>query len=129
MAKSGHIRQRRFTHNYARVWFDPADNRTFAMTITTTHAAAAAPSARALLPLWVGLGVYTLFLLAGNRLLIDPDTLWQVTVGQWIIDHRAVPTVDVERDPQRLRTAHERILADGPVQVRQHQFWLRAVKR
>jgi hypothetical protein len=34
-------------------------------------------------------------LLAGNRLLIDPDTMWQITVGQWIIDHRAVPETDV----------------------------------
>lgn len=41
----------------------------------------------------------------------------------------AVPTVDVEREPGRLRPAHERILADGPVHVRLHQFWLRAVKR
>ena len=56
---------------------------------------AAAPPARALLPLWVGVGVYALFLLAGNRLLIDPDTMWQITVGQWILDHRAVPTTDV----------------------------------
>ncbi len=38
---------------------------------------------------------YALFLLAGNRLLIDPDTMWQITVGQWIIDHRAVPQTDV----------------------------------
>jgi len=48
-----------------------------------------------LAPLWVGVGVYALFLLAGNRLLIDPDTMWQVTVGQWILDHRAVPETDV----------------------------------
>jgi hypothetical protein len=65
------------------------------MTVTVTHTEAAAPPARALLPLWVGVGVYALFLLAGNRLLIDPDTLWQITVGQWIIDHGTVPTVDV----------------------------------
>jgi hypothetical protein len=45
---------------------------------------------RGLLPLWVGLGVYALFLLAGNRLLIDSDTMWQITVGEWILDHRAV---------------------------------------
>lgn len=38
----------------------------------------------------------------------------------------AVPTVDVERDPGRLRAAHERILADGPVRPREKQFWLRA---
>jgi hypothetical protein len=50
---------------------------------------------RGLLPLWVGVGVYALFLLAGNRLLIDPDTMWQITVGQWIIDHGAVPQTDV----------------------------------
>ena len=50
---------------------------------------------RGLLPLWVGVGIYALFLLAGNRLLIDPDTLWQITVGQWILDHRAVPETDV----------------------------------
>ncbi|HEY3793210.1 MAG TPA: hypothetical protein VGM09_15355 [Bradyrhizobium sp.] len=50
---------------------------------------------RGLTPLWVGVGIYALFLLAGNRLLIDPDTMWQVTVGQWIIDHRAVPVTDV----------------------------------
>ena len=65
------------------------------MTITVTHTEAAAQPARGLLPLWVGAGVYVLFLVAGNRLLIDPDTLWQITVGQWIIDHRAVPTSDV----------------------------------
>jgi SAM-dependent methyltransferase len=41
----------------------------------------------------------------------------------------AVPTVDVERDPGRLRAAHERIQADGPVHARQQQFWLRAGKR
>ena len=50
---------------------------------------------RGLLPLWVGVGIYALFLLAGNRLLIDPDTMWQITVGQWILDHRAVPQTDV----------------------------------
>src|SRR5580700_4302067 len=52
-------------------------------------------SLRGLLPLWVGIGVYALFLLAGNRLLIDPDTMWQITVGQWILDHHAVPQTDV----------------------------------
>ncbi|MGJ5178408.1 hypothetical protein ACQR16_20005 [Bradyrhizobium oligotrophicum] len=65
------------------------------MTLSVTHTEAIAPPGRALLPLWVGAGVYALLLVAGNRLLNDPDTLWQITVGQWIIDHRAVPTVDV----------------------------------
>ncbi len=65
------------------------------MSIISMHTSEAAPSMRALLPVWVGAAVYALFVLAGNRLLIDPDTLWQITVGQWIIDHGAVPTEDV----------------------------------
>lgn len=65
------------------------------MSIATVLVDRTAPSLRGLLPVWVGVAVYALFVLAGNRLLIDPDTLWQVTVGQWIIDHRAVPTEDI----------------------------------
>lgn len=65
------------------------------MSVTTVHTDQAAPSLRGLLPVWVGAAVYALFVLAGNRLLIDPDTLWQITVGQWIIDNSAVPTEDV----------------------------------
>ncbi|HVD84558.1 MAG TPA: hypothetical protein VNC42_10040 [Bradyrhizobium sp.] len=65
------------------------------MTLSIANTAEAASPTRGLLPLWVGSGVYALFLLAGNRLLIDPDTMWQITVGQWIIDHRAVPQTDV----------------------------------
>ena len=65
------------------------------MTITATNSADVASPMRGLLPLWVGVCVYALFLLAGNRLLIDPDTLWQITIGQWIIDYRAVPETDV----------------------------------
>jgi hypothetical protein len=65
------------------------------MTVTIAHTDAAAPPMRGLLPLWVGVLIYALFLLAGNRLLIDPDTMWQITVGQWIVDHRAVPQTDV----------------------------------
>ena len=64
------------------------------MTISVAHTDAAASPMRGLLPLWVGIFAYALFLLAGNRLLIDPDTMWQITVGQWIIDHRAVPETD-----------------------------------
>ena len=41
--------------------------------------AEAASPMRGLLPLWVGAGVYAVFMLAGNRLLIDPDTMWQIT--------------------------------------------------
>ncbi|MFH1340212.1 MAG: hypothetical protein ABIL01_03210 [Pseudomonadota bacterium] len=65
------------------------------MTLSVSHATERASPQRGLLPLWVGAGIYALFLLAGNRLLNDPDTMWQITVGQWIIDHRAVPQTDV----------------------------------
>jgi hypothetical protein len=63
--------------------------------MSVAHVEEAARQTRGLLPLWVGAGVYALFLLAGNRLLIDPDTMWQITIGQWIVDHRAVPETDI----------------------------------
>jgi hypothetical protein len=65
------------------------------MTMSVADIAGEASPTRGLMPLWVGVGVYALFLLAGNRLLIDPDTMWQITVGQWILDHRAMPETDV----------------------------------
>jgi hypothetical protein len=65
------------------------------MTMSVANTADEARSLRGLLPLWVGAAVYALFVLAGNRLLIDPDTMWQITVGQWMLDHRAVPETDV----------------------------------
>lgn len=61
----------------------------------TAQAIDAAPAQRGTLPLWVGLIIYGLLLSTGNRLLIDPDTFWQVAVGQWMVDHRAVPVTDV----------------------------------
>lgn len=48
-----------------------------------------------LVPLATGVVVYALLVAAGSKLLNDPDTYWQVTVGQWMIDNRAVPTVDL----------------------------------
>src|ERR1700737_1521862 len=65
------------------------------MTLSVAHATEEASPLRGLLPLWVGAFVYALFIVAGNRLLIDPDTMWQITVGQWISEHRAVPETDV----------------------------------
>jgi hypothetical protein len=65
------------------------------MTLSVASLAEDSSPTRGLLPLWVGVLIYALFLLAGNRLLIDPDTMWQITVGQWILDHRAVPETDV----------------------------------
>lgn len=61
----------------------------------TAQAIDAAPAQRCTLPLWVGLIVYAVLLSTGKRLLIDPDTFWQVAVGQWMVDHRTVPVTDV----------------------------------
>jgi hypothetical protein len=65
------------------------------MTLSVAHATEEASPLRGLLPLLVGAFVYALFIVAGNRLLIDPDTMWQITVGQWILDHRMAPETDV----------------------------------
>jgi hypothetical protein len=65
------------------------------MTLSVAETREDASPMRGLMPLWVGVGIYALFLLAGNRLLIDPDTMWQITVGQWILEHRVVPETDV----------------------------------
>src|SRR5882757_7397829 len=78
-----------------RSLLETAGNQAPPMSVTVANIAENASPMRGLLPLWVGVFIYVLFLLAGNRLLIDPDTMWQITVGQWIIDHRAVPTTDV----------------------------------
>jgi hypothetical protein len=49
---------------------------------------------RGILPLCAGVGAYLFFLFTGDGLLQDSDTFWQIKVGQWIIDHRAVPHTD-----------------------------------
>ncbi|WP_213286974.1 hypothetical protein [Bradyrhizobium sp. sGM-13] len=43
---------------------------------------------------WLGIAVYAL-LLIGRWLLNDSDTYWQIAVGQWILDHHALPRVDI----------------------------------
>jgi hypothetical protein len=45
--------------------------------------------------LWLGIGVYALLLINGNALLNDPDTYWHIAVGQWILDHGALPRADI----------------------------------
>jgi hypothetical protein len=65
------------------------------MTMIVANPAGEASLTRGLLPLWVFAFAYALLFLAGDRLLIDPDTQWQITVGQWILDHHAVPQTDV----------------------------------
>jgi hypothetical protein len=65
------------------------------MTLSITHSEERASPMHGLLPLWVGVGIYALFLLAGDHLLNDPDTYWQIAIGQWILDHGAVPRTDI----------------------------------
>lgn len=45
--------------------------------------------------IWLGIGVYALLLINGNPLLNDGDTYWHIAVGQWILDHGALPRVDI----------------------------------
>jgi hypothetical protein len=65
------------------------------MTLSAVHPVQTAGLMRGSLPLWVGIGIYALFMFTGDHLLNDPDTYWQITLGQWILDHRAVPHTDI----------------------------------
>ena len=65
------------------------------MSMIATGTAAPSRPLGGLLPLGTGVIIYSLLLFAGNSLLRDPDTYWQVTIGQWIIDHRQLPTADI----------------------------------
>jgi hypothetical protein len=65
------------------------------MTLSAVNTAVRSSPMRGLLPLSVGAFVYALLFLAGDRLLLDPDTQWQITVGQWILDNHTVPETDV----------------------------------
>jgi hypothetical protein len=47
------------------------------------------------LPLIFGATAYLTLISMMVSLLRDSDTYWHITVGQWIIDHRAVPHVDL----------------------------------
>lgn len=43
----------------------------------------------------VAAGCYLLMLALGHQLLRDPDTFWQIALGDWIMANRDVPHVDV----------------------------------
>ena len=47
-------------------------------------------------PLAVGTTLFLLLLLTagGDGLLVDPDTQWHIAIGEWILRHAAMPTVD-----------------------------------
>src|SRR5438874_314041 len=48
-----------------------------------------------LVALCAGAGAYLFFLSAGEILLRDSDSLWQIKIGQSILDHGAMPYTDV----------------------------------
>ncbi|WLA64496.1 hypothetical protein [Bradyrhizobium diazoefficiens] len=64
------------------------------MSLSFANSIAMQGRARALVPLCVGAGAYLFFLYVGDTLLQDSDSFWQIKVGQWILDHGAVPTTD-----------------------------------
>lgn len=64
------------------------------MTDQVAHSAVQPFPARAALPWAVGLGLYAVLLVAGPRLLGDPDSYSHVEVGRWIIAHGTLPAND-----------------------------------
>lgn len=64
------------------------------MSLSLANSMAAQSRARALVPLCVGAGAYLFFLYLGDTLLQDSDSFWQIKIGQWILDHGAVPYTD-----------------------------------
>jgi hypothetical protein len=98
-------RFRHFTPNYAfarivgcrrRIGAAISANRIIRMSIAGTEQVGRR-SGVAAIPAWliVGAGVYLLLLIRGDNLLRDPDMLWQIKVGQWIVAHHAVPFTDI----------------------------------
>ncbi|RZM97979.1 hypothetical protein CWO91_37375 [Bradyrhizobium genosp. SA-3] len=64
------------------------------MSLSFANSIAVQSRARALVPLCVGAGAYLFFLFVGDTLLQDSDSFWQIKIGQWILDHGAMPTTD-----------------------------------
>ncbi len=64
------------------------------MTLRIAEDGAGAIPWRTALPILAAAVVASVVLLAGSNLLADADTYWHLTVGQWILDHRAFPTAD-----------------------------------
>lgn len=72
-------------------WF----NSESAMSISVTSSVPVRSVARWLMPLCIGAIVYVFFLGIGDIMLRDSDTLWQIKIGQWILEHRALPYNDI----------------------------------
>jgi len=54
----------------------------------------AARMQRQMLPCVLGVCLFAGLLVLGNRLLADPDTYWQIKIGQWILDTGSLPRTD-----------------------------------
>jgi hypothetical protein len=65
------------------------------MSISMTSSVPVRGVARWLLPFCIAAGVYLFFLGIGDIMLRDTDTLWQIKIGQWILEHRALPYTDI----------------------------------
>ena len=64
------------------------------MSLSFANGIAVQSRARVLVPLCAGACAYLFFLYLGDTRLQDSDTFWQIKIGQWILDHRAMPTID-----------------------------------
>jgi hypothetical protein len=73
---------------------DKTRERRGGMSLSFTNSVTLQSRARALVPLCVGAGAYLFFLYLGDTLLQDSDSFWQIRIGQWILDHHAMPTTD-----------------------------------
>ncbi|WP_441238424.1 hypothetical protein [Bradyrhizobium sp. 930_D9_N1_4] len=65
------------------------------MSLSFANSTVVQSRARALVPLCVGAGVYLFFFFVGDTLLQDSDSFWQIKIGQWILDHGALPYTDL----------------------------------
>lgn len=64
------------------------------MSLSFTNGIAVPSRASALVPLCAGAATYLFFLYVGDTLLQDSDSFWQIRIGQWILDHGAMPYTD-----------------------------------
>lgn len=61
----------------------------------TSQAIGSVPARRCTLPCVLGVCLFAGLLLLGNRLLADPDTYWQIRIGQQILETGSLPRTDV----------------------------------
>jgi hypothetical protein len=64
------------------------------MSLSVANRVTAVRMTPGLLHLCVGAGAYLLLFFIGDLLLQDSDTYWHIKIGQWMIDHGAVPYSD-----------------------------------